>query len=98
MIWIIIGMAVVTYVPRTVPFYLLRSRHTPPFLARVLRQIPAAALGALIVPGVYDAVSGEPAASLIGAVVSAIAAALSRNVLITLIAGLSATTLVLALL
>ncbi len=52
-VWIIIiGMALVTYVPRLLPLVALDAEKIPPVLARMLRNIPYAALGALIFPGI----------------------------------------------
>ncbi|MBM7647589.1 branched-subunit amino acid transport protein [Bacillus ectoiniformans] len=51
-ITMIIGMAVVTYVPRMLPFVLFRGRQLPDFLQGILRNVPYATLGALIFPGV----------------------------------------------
>lgn len=46
----IIGMALVTYLPRLFPALLLRGRSLPPFLTAWLRYIPAAVLAALLLP------------------------------------------------
>lgn len=52
-IWImIIGMAVVTYIPRMLPFVFLNPEKIPPVLQRILKNVPYAALGALIFPGI----------------------------------------------
>ncbi|MDW6054668.1 AzlD domain-containing protein [Bacillus paralicheniformis] len=57
-IWMIIGMAAVTYVPRMVPFIAFESLKLPGFLERVLKNVPYAVLGALIFPGVFLVQSG----------------------------------------
>jgi branched-subunit amino acid transport protein len=87
MIWIVLGMMVVTYAPRLLPFYVLDFNRLPAPVVRALRRIPAAALGALLVPGVYDAVPGSHLASLAGAGAALVIACLTRNVLYTLIAA-----------
>ncbi|HNR02075.1 MAG TPA: AzlD domain-containing protein [Anaerolineaceae bacterium] len=46
----IIGMALVTYLPRLLPAWLLRGRALPPFIAAWLRYVPAAVLAALLLP------------------------------------------------
>jgi len=52
-IWLLIfGMAAVTYIPRLLPFVALDAEKLPPPLVRVLKNIPYAALGALIFPGI----------------------------------------------
>lgn len=67
-ILIILGMAAVTYGPRLAPFLLLKNRTIPPRLDAFLKCIPVAAIGALIIPGVFTATPQMPAASLAGIV------------------------------
>ena len=46
----ILGMALVTYIPRFLPLLLLSSRSLPPLLVRWLELIPPAVLAALLTP------------------------------------------------
>ena len=46
----ILGMALVTYLPRLLPAWFLRGRELPGFIAAWLRYIPAAVLAALLLP------------------------------------------------
>jgi branched-subunit amino acid transport protein len=46
----ILGMALVTYLPRLLPAWFLRGRELPGFLAAWLKYIPAAVLAALLLP------------------------------------------------
>jgi branched-subunit amino acid transport protein len=46
----ILGMALVTYVPRLVPVSLLSSRSLPPLVITWLRYIPVAVLSAMLLP------------------------------------------------
>ncbi|WP_240374824.1 AzlD domain-containing protein [Bacillus piscicola] len=48
---IIVGMAVVTYIPRMLPFVFLKADIVPPRIEGILKNVPHAALGALIFPG-----------------------------------------------
>lgn len=50
-ILLILGMAVVTYLPRVLPLWLLSSRRLPPLFIRWLELIPPAVLAALLAPG-----------------------------------------------
>ena len=52
-VWIILGMMLVTYIPRLLPGLLMGRFQAPPWLERWLKNIPYAALGALIVPGIF---------------------------------------------
>ncbi len=49
-ILLILGMAVVTYIPRVAPLLMLASRSPHPGLLRFLEMIPPAVLAALLAP------------------------------------------------
>ena len=67
LIWLILGMAAVTYLPRLAPFFMVgATRRLPERLDAFLKCIPAAAIGALILPGVFDAVPEAPQAVACG--------------------------------
>jgi len=66
-LWLVIAlMGVVTFVPRLLPLLVLKNRKIPVLLRRLLRAIPFAALGALILPGVLDAVPNLPVSAIAG--------------------------------
>lgn len=48
--WTIVGMAVVTYLPRLLPTLFLSGRNLQPFIASWLRLVPPAVLAAMLVP------------------------------------------------
>lgn len=52
-VWMIIGMGLVTYIPRMLPLAVFHRVKLPPFLQGVLKNVPYATLGALIVPGIF---------------------------------------------
>ncbi|MFA9555865.1 AzlD domain-containing protein [Evansella sp. AB-rgal1] len=54
-IWMIIGMGIVTYVPRLLPLITLQTDNWPKWSKRMLGRVPYAVLGALIFPGVLTA-------------------------------------------
>jgi len=68
---LILGMTVVTFLPRLLPLITLSERPVHPLLKRFLLYIPYTALGALIVRGAMQASSGMEAATLIGIGVAA---------------------------
>ena len=47
---LILGMALVTYIPRVAPLLLLSSRQLNPHLMRWLEMVPPAVLAALLAP------------------------------------------------
>ncbi|MBS4021451.1 MAG: AzlD domain-containing protein [Dethiobacter sp.] len=52
---IILGMGLVTYLPRFLPMYILTRLEIPPLVIAWLRYVPVAVLAALIVPGIFTA-------------------------------------------
>jgi branched-subunit amino acid transport protein len=57
-LYILLGMGIVTYVPRWLPLALLSNRRLPEWFEQWLDLIPAAILSALILPILITA--GEP--------------------------------------
>jgi branched chain amino acid efflux pump len=51
----LLGMAVVTYVPRLVPLWALSSRSLPPLVVTWLRYVPVAVLAAMLLPSLVIA-------------------------------------------
>ncbi len=49
---IIIGMAVVTYIPRMLPLVVLSKVDIPPLITRWLKYVPVAVLSALLFPSI----------------------------------------------
>ena len=49
---IIAGMALVTYIPRMLPLVFMDIEKIPGWFQAILRNVPYAALGALIFPGI----------------------------------------------
>ena len=66
LVLIIIGMAAVTYGPRLIPFLMLSGVNIPERIDSFLKCIPAAAIGALIIPGVFSATPEIPMAAIAG--------------------------------
>ncbi len=52
MFLIIAGMAIVTYIPRMLPLVAIDANKIPKRVQGILRNVPYAALGALIFPGI----------------------------------------------
>jgi len=46
----LVGMALVTYLPRLIPAWFLRDKQLPAFLIAWLRYVPVAVLAALLAP------------------------------------------------
>ncbi len=68
---LILGMMLVTYLPRLLPLVALAQRPLHPLLRRFLRCIPYAALGALIIRGIAESAPGMMPATLAAIAVAA---------------------------
>jgi len=67
---LILGMALVTYIPRVLPAFVLDKLKFGPRFTKFINLIPYTAMTALIVPGVFSA---DPARWYIGAIGGAVA-------------------------
>ncbi|RSK26346.1 AzlD domain-containing protein [Bacillus sp. HMF5848] len=85
---IIIGMAVVTYLPRVLPLIALSGKDMPEFWQNVLRNVPYATLGALIFPGILLIQEGDIWFGIIGAVAAFAVAFLGANVIIVVLSSI----------
>ena len=94
---VIVGMALVTYLPRILPFYLFSKMNLSKRMMLFLKCIPYTALGALILPDVFSAVEGNNTASLIGAVTAVVLTYLFKNMIVTVIGAIAAVYVVLIL-
>lgn len=100
-ILLILGMALVTYIPRAFPLMLLSSRSLNPVIERWLRLIPPAVLAALLAPELLLK-HGENGASLnisldnillLAALPSFLVAWFTRSFFGTVITGMAAVAL-----
>ncbi|WP_163537159.1 AzlD domain-containing protein [Gracilibacillus sp. YIM 98692] len=65
MTWfIILGMALVTAIPRVIPAYIVDLVQFPEWVNKWLQAIPYAALGALIFPGILSVTPDRPYVAL----------------------------------
>ncbi|NMB95401.1 MAG: AzlD domain-containing protein [Clostridiaceae bacterium] len=91
---IIIGMAVVTYIPRVLPVFIMGRFKMPKWVNRWLQSIPYAALGALIFPGILTVESQIPLIGIIGGVVALIISWFKVNVIFSVIGSILAVMIV----
>ncbi|PLR97711.1 AzlD domain-containing protein [Bacillus sp. T33-2] len=85
----IIGMAIVTYLPRMLPFVMFRGKELPPFIQGVLKNVPYATLGALIFPAVLMIQKGDISYGLIGASAAFAVAFMGANVIVVVIGSIA---------
>ncbi|MCF6136250.1 AzlD domain-containing protein [Pseudalkalibacillus berkeleyi] len=87
-IWIILGMAVVTYIPRMLPLVAFQTDGIPTFLRGVLKNVPYAILGALIFPGILT-FNGEVWMGILGALTAFVAAYFGASLIVIVICSVS---------
>ncbi len=71
---LILGMAVVTYIPRALPAVLIDKMNFSPKVEKFLSLIPYTAMAALIFPGVLSVNADHISVGIVGAVVAAVLA------------------------
>lgn len=84
---IVLGMSLVTYIPRVLPMLLLKDKELPKFLKSFLSYIPYAVLGALIFPGILDS-TGSLITSISGGIAALIVSLFKVNVIFIVLAGI----------
>lgn len=92
---VILGCAALNYSLRAVPFFTRPIKRMPPFLQRFLAYMPIAALGALILPGIFTSFPGKPLAGLAGVLAAGVCAWFSKGLVVPVFACITATWLVL---
>lgn len=89
LLYLVLAMAVVTYVPRMLPMVLLRHVSLPDYCKRFMQLLPYAALGALIFPGVLSSTgTGHTQAAVAGSVLAIILAWFETNLIIVVVGGI----------
>ena len=91
-LYIIIGMSIVTQLPRIVPLVVLTRISLPPLVERWLKHIPVAVLSALLFPSLLLS-NGSLSLSLdntalLAAIPCMILAAKTKNLFLTVLAGI----------
>jgi branched-subunit amino acid transport protein len=88
-VWMIIGMGLVTYIPRMLPFVLFKGMELPPFIQGVLKNVPYATLGALIFPAILFLQKDDIWYGIAGAAAAFGAAVLGANVIVVVLGSIT---------
>lgn len=88
-VWMILGMGLVTYIPRMMPFVLFKGKELPPFIQGVLKNVPYATLGALIFPAIIFIQRDDIWYGVLGAAAAFIAAFLGANVIVVVLGSIA---------
>ena len=90
-IWLLIlGMAVVTYIPRAIPAVFMDKMRFGAKMEKFLRLIPYTAMAALIFPGVFTVDTANPAIGILGGAVAGVLAWKKCPVMVCVLAAIAA--------
>ena len=84
-----LSMALVTYVPRMLPFVLIDKMRFSPRMERFLRLIPYTAMAALIFPGVLSVDAARPWVGLLGGAAAAVLGLRKRSAIVCVLAAIA---------
>ncbi|MPM41560.1 hypothetical protein SDC9_88215 [bioreactor metagenome] len=87
---LILGMAIVTYIPRALPAAVIDRLNFSPKAEKFLGLIPYTAMAALIFPGILTADTARPEIGIVGGAVAGILAWLKCPVIVCVIAAIAA--------
>ncbi|MCM3725613.1 AzlD domain-containing protein [Neobacillus cucumis] len=88
-LWMIIGMGFVTYIPRMLPFLLFKGKELPPFIQGVLKNVPYATLGALVFPAIIFIQDDDIWYGVLGAAAAFVPAFLGANVIVVVLGSIA---------
>ncbi len=87
---IIIGMSLVTMIPRIIPAFIVEKLIFKDWINKWLSAIPYAALGAMIFPGILYVKENEPMVGIIGGIVAIALAFLGLNIMFVVVGAIGA--------
>lgn len=87
-ILLIIGMALVTYIPRALPAIVIERLNFNAKVEKFLRLIPYTAMAALIFPGIVFVDQSQPEIGVVGGVVAGILAWCKCPVIVCVVAAI----------
>ncbi|WP_313755742.1 AzlD domain-containing protein [Tissierella sp.] len=85
---LIIGMTLVTYLPRLMPLMLLSNRKINKNIKQFLLYIPYTSLSILIIRGIITAADGVKVATVAGIGIAAIISYIKGNLVLSVLAGI----------
>lgn len=87
---LILGMTLVTYIPRAIPAVLVDKMHFGPKMEQFLKLIPYTAMAALIFPGVVLVDAAHPIIGIAGGLLAGVLAWKKRPVMVCVLAAIVA--------
>lgn len=89
LLWMILGMAVVTYIPRAIPAVMIEKLRFGAKVEKFLNLIPYTAMAALIFPGVLTVDAGKPLIGLAGALAAGLLAWRKKPLMLCVLAAIA---------
>lgn len=77
-----------TYIPRTIPFFVFEGKELPAKLNQFLEFVPYTALGALIIPGALSAIPDKPMISITGLVFAGVFSYFKKGLMIPIVGSM----------
>lgn len=88
-VFMILGMAAVTYIPRMLPAVLINKIKYGKKIEKFLKLIPYTAMSALIFPGVFTVDQNNLAVGVLGGATAAVLAFLKCHVMVCVVAAIA---------
>ena len=85
---LILGLTLVTFIPRFLPFKIMKNIKLSKRASLFLKAIPFSAIGALVLPDVFSAIPNNPIASYIGAFRALILSLMFKNYIYAVIGSI----------
>lgn len=89
-IFLVLGMSLVTYIPRALPAVVIEHLRFSPKTEKFLRLIPYTAMAALIFPGIITIDATRPEIGIVGGIIAGILAWLKCPVIVCVVAAILA--------
>lgn len=86
---LILGMTLVTYLPRVLPFFFVKKLHFGKKTEKFLKLIPYTAMSALVFPGVLTVDGANPVIGIAGTAVAAMLAWRKCPVMVCVLAAVA---------
>lgn len=88
MILLILGMALVTYIPRVLPAFVINNLKFSPKVEKFLRLIPYTAMSALIFPGILNVDKNRLEIGIVGGLVACVLACFKMPVIVCVVGAI----------
>ncbi|AIF53189.1 AzlD domain-containing protein [Pelosinus sp. UFO1] len=90
LVYLVLAMAIVTYIPRMLPLVLLQNACLPRYIKGFMGFIPYAALGALIFPGALSSTgAGNLQSAIVGCIIAILMAWWEMNLIFVVVGGIA---------